>query len=117
MVYVLIDPIISSIFRLWLSLKMEPCGLMCHFPILLISFAPLLFFFFFFLGLHLLHMEVPRLKIKSELQLPAYITATATLDLSCIRDLCCKLQQPQILNPLNEARDQTFILMDTMSCS
>ena len=35
---------------------------------------------FFFLGLHLRHMEVPRLGIESELQLPA--TATATQDLS-----------------------------------
>ena len=34
-----------------------------------------LFSFFSFLGLHLRHMEVPRLGIKSELQLPAYTTA------------------------------------------
>ena len=27
----------------------------------------------FFLGLHLRHMEVPRLRFESELQLPAYI--------------------------------------------
>ena len=33
---------------------------------------------FFFLGLHPHHMEVPRLGVKLELQLPAY--ATATLD-------------------------------------
>jgi len=36
--------------------------------------------FIFFLGLHLWHMEVPRLGVKLELQLPAYTTATATLD-------------------------------------
>ena len=30
------------------------------------------FFFFFFLGLHLQYMEIPRLRVKSELQLPAY---------------------------------------------
>ena len=35
-------------------------------------------FFFSFLGLHLQHMEIPRLGIQSELQLPAYTTATAT---------------------------------------
>ena len=40
---------------------------------------------FWFLGLHLWHMEVPRLGVKSELQLPAYTTATATPDLSCVR--------------------------------
>ena len=34
--------------------------------------------FFLFLGLHLQYMEVPRLGVKSELQLPAYTTVTAT---------------------------------------
>ena len=38
--------------------------------------------FFCFLGPHLQHMDVPRLMAESELQLPAYTTATATLDLS-----------------------------------
>ena len=33
---------------------------------------------FSFLGLHLQHMEVPRLGVESELELPAYTTATAT---------------------------------------
>ena len=36
--------------------------------------------FFVFLGLHPRHMEVPRLGLKSELQLLAYTTATATPD-------------------------------------
>ena len=36
------------------------------------------FFFFCFLGLHLLHMEVPRPAVKLELQLLPYATATAT---------------------------------------
>ena len=39
---------------------------------------------FLFLGPHLRHMEVPRLGVQSELQLPAYTTATATQDPSCI---------------------------------
>ena len=43
----------------------------------------LFFFFFFFLGPHLWHMEVPRVGVESELQLPAYATASVTLDLSC----------------------------------
>ena len=34
-----------------------------------------LFVFVCFLGLHLWHMEVPRLEAESELQLPTYITA------------------------------------------
>ena len=33
-----------------------------------------LFFCFCFLGLHLKHMEVPRLRVQLELQLPAYTT-------------------------------------------
>ena len=49
-------------------------------------------------------MEVPRLGIESELQLLAYTTATATLDLSHIHDLHHILQQHQILNPLSEAK-------------
>ena len=37
-------------------------------------------FFFSFLQLLLQHMEFPKLRVKLELQLPAYIIATATLD-------------------------------------
>ena len=37
--------------------------------------------------MHLQHMEVPRLGAESELQLLAYATAIAVLDLSCICDL------------------------------
>ena len=74
----------------------------------------ILFFFFFsfflsFRGLHLWHMEVPRLEVKLEL---AYTTATATQDLSCIFDLHHKSWQCRILNPLSKARDQTCVLMD-----
>ena len=47
----------------------------------------------------------------------AYTTATATQDLSHICDLYRNLGQQGILNPLSEARDQTHILMDTMSGS
>ena len=38
------------------------------------------FVFCLFLGLHLQHMEVPRLGVKLELQLPAYATAIAMQD-------------------------------------
>ena len=71
------------------------------------------FFFFCFSELHLLHMEVPWLWFESELQLPAYTTATKMPDPSCICDLCHSSQQCWILNPMSEARDQTCILMDT----
>ena len=43
-------------------------------------------FFFGFLGLHPWHMEVPRLGVGWELQLPAYTTATATWDPSHVCD-------------------------------
>ena len=40
-----------------------------------------MFFFFFFavLGPHLQHMEIPRLGVKGELQLPAYTIAHGSL--------------------------------------
>ena len=53
-------------------------------------------------------MEVPRLGVKSELQLPA--TATATQDPNFCY-LYHSWWQHQILNPLREAGDQTGILM------
>ena len=62
-------------------------------PIFVCSFFFCFFFCFFFvfalLGLHLQHMEVPRLEVKLELQPPASIiaTATATWDLSHVCDL------------------------------
>jgi len=49
-------------------------------------------------------MEVPRLRVESELQLPAYTTATATQDSSHICSLHHSSQQRQILNPLSKAR-------------
>ena len=51
--------------------------------------------------------------VESELHLPAYTTATAVQDLSCICQLHHSSPQGQIVNPLIEARDQTHILMDT----
>ena len=74
-------------------------------------------FVFVFLGLHLQHMEVPRPGVKSELQVLAYTIATATPDLRHICDLCCTLQQCQILDPLREARNRTQILTETTSGS
>ena len=66
-----------------------------------------------FLGPHLWHMKVPRLGVKLELWLPAYTTATAMQDLSCICDLHHSSWQHQILSLLSKARDWTGILMDT----
>ena len=64
---------------------------------------------------HLWHMDVPRLGVKSELQLPAYTTAMPMQDPSHTYDLCLSLWPHQILNPRCEARDQTRILTDTVS--
>ena len=58
-------------------------------------------------------MEVPRLGAELELQLRAYVTGTATQDLSGTCDLYHSSQQYQILNLLSKARVQTHILMDT----
>ena len=65
------------------------------------------FVFWPFLGPHMRHMEVPRLRVESELQLLAYTTATETQDLSLVGDLHHSLRQHQILNPLSKARDRT----------
>ena len=71
--------------------------------------------FFFFLCLHPWLRDVARLGIESELQLPAYATATATWDPCHVCDLhhsSWQSQQRGILNPLSKARDRTHILMD-----
>ena len=57
-------------------------------------------------------MEVPRLGVKSELQLLAYITAIAMQDPSLVCDLHCSSWQRQILNPLRENRGSSRNLMD-----
>ena len=62
-----------------------------------------------FLGLHLQHMGVTRLGVKSELQLLGYTTATARQDLSHVCDLHPSSLQCQILKLLSRVRD----LMDT----
>ena len=72
-----------------------------------------LFIYLVFLGPHQRHMEVPRLGVQLELKPPAYATATATQDPSHICNLYHSSLQHWILNPLSEARDRTFILMDT----
>ena len=65
------------------------------------------FFFFFlvFLGPYLWPLEVPKLGVKMELQLPAYTTATATWDPSFISDLHHSSRLRWILNSPSKARD------------
>ena len=59
---------------------------------------------------HMQHMEVPRIGVQSELQLPSYATAMPGLSQVC--DLNHSSRQLRILNPLNEAMDRTCALMD-----
>ena len=54
-----------------------------------------------------------QVRIKLELQLPVYTTATAMRDLSLDYDLHCRSGQCWIFNPLIEARRRTLILMDS----
>ena len=71
------------------------------------------FLFLAFFTPHLWQSEVPRVRVESELQLPAYTTATATQDPSSIWDPHHSLWRCLILNPLSEARVQTCVLVDT----
>ena len=71
-------------------------------------------FIFVFLGLYPWQLEVPRLGVQLELQLPAYIRATATRDQSCVCSLHHSSRQCQILHPLSKAWDRTCVLMDAI---
>ena len=80
----------------------------------MVTVKPFFFFFpFFLLWLHPWHMEDPRLGVETELQLPAYTTATAMPGLSLVCGLHHSSWQCRILNPLSQARDRTHILVDT----
>ena len=112
-----------SFFSSYLEVRCLSCSFFLIFSIEVSSFLLLLFllllrwkpsfFLFVFLGQHPQHMEIPRLGVELELQLPAYTIVTAMLDPGCVCYLHCSSQQCQILNPLSEARDPTLLLMDT----
>ena len=74
--------------------------------------SPLPFFLPFFLGPHLWEMEFPGLGVELELELQAFTTAAASVDPSCMCNLCQSLKQCWILKPLSEVRDRTCILID-----
>ena len=76
---------------------------------LLITAEMVSFFFFSFLGQH---MKIPRSGVKLELQLLAYTSHSNTGFEPCFCDLCRRLWELWILNPLSKARDWTHILMD-----
>ena len=66
-------------------------------------------FFCLFLEPHPWHMEVPRLGVESELQLPACATATAMPDLIRVCDLHHSSRQYPILKLLSEAVDPGWV--------
>ena len=70
-----------------------------------VKFFFFFFFFFCFSGPYLQHMEVPRLGVQSELQLPVCVRATAKWDPRHVCDLHHSSQQPWILDPLSKVRD------------
>ena len=60
-----------------------------------------------------MHMEVPRVGVKLELQLLTYTTATAMWDPNYVCDPQHSSRQYWIFNPLSKARDGTCILVNT----
>ena len=73
--------------------------------------VPWFFFFFKAVEFHTQGIGSLQARVKSELRLSTYATATATADLSSVCDL--HHSSRLVLNPLNEARDQTCVLMNT----
>ena len=72
------------------------------------------FFFFFFLRAACPSIwKIPGVELELQLQLPVFTKATATRDPSWVCDLHHSSWQHRILNPLNGARNQTQIIMDT----
>ena len=74
-------------------------------PFIFIALRNVLLSFFVFLGPYPWHMEIPRLGVKSELKLLAYVTATAMWDPSHVCDLYHSSWPCWIFNPLSQARD------------
>ena len=95
-------------WQLWLQLTLEQHGYELPGPLMCVFFVVVVF-----LELHPLHMKVPRLGVELEQQLLVYATDTAMRDPSQVYNQYYSSWQCWILNPVNEARDQTLILMDT----
>ena len=94
----------------WLKSPGRPLQLAKPHSLLLFFFCMFLFLFFYlFIYLFFFFMAYgsSQAGAKSELQLPAYPTATATQDPSHAYDLHHSSKHHWILNPLSETRDQT----------
>jgi len=59
-------------------------------------------------------MEVPKLRVESELRLPVYVMTTANQIQAMSVTYTTAHRQHRILNPLSKARDWTLILMDAI---
>ena len=98
--------------HLWIQVL--TCFCCCCFVfVCLLCFLGLSFWGGVFLGPHLRHITVSGLRVKLDLQLPAYTTAIAMQNPSCVCDLPSISPHHQILKPLSEARDGTHNLMGT----
>ena len=71
-------------------------------------------FFFFLAFFRAAPKKVPRLGVKSEVQLQVYTTAPAKCDPSLICDLHHSSRHRRIRHPVSEARGRTHILMDPL---
>ena len=91
---------------LWLIANFFPY---LYFERILKMFCFCFCFVLLLLGPHLWHMEVPRLRVQWELQLPA--TVTAMWNPSHVCDVHHSSRQCQILHPPSEARVRTHNLM------
>ena len=77
-------PCFTYSYKKWIKISQHSFFGFLFFLILYILFLDLILFLFFcFLGPWLQDMEVPRLGVESELQLPAYTTTTAMPDPIC----------------------------------
>ena len=84
---------------------------MCNFLTFNEFSAIISLFFFSFLGPHCMAYGGSQARIKLELQLPAYATATAMQDPSHVWDLHKSSRQRQILDPPSKGRDQIHVLI------
>ena len=81
-----------------------------EFTIIFKSFS--FFFFGLFLGLHLKHMEVPRLGNKSQLQPAPQLQPQQCGIRAASATYTTAYRNASSLSPLSEARDQTCVFMD-----
>ena len=77
-----------EIFKILLPTFPYVCSMLLHSLVSVVVFSVFCFCFCLLFRPHLQYMEIPRLGVKLELELPAYAMAIAIQDLSCICHLC-----------------------------